>query len=298
MMTEERPNCLGFHEPDNVCDGNVKTGEPPCAWRGRCLTLISLCGGKPATEAEGGEELIANKLEEISDADLDAYTAVPAARSRASKAPGGPTPAPDPAPAPAPPFPPGGPGGPRGAKATTGDSRPRKVRKLHDEAKDGVKMAIQIYHPPVERHGAVLTLIEDFTKRFSFELGRALLVEGTGIFPGDLFVRYTPGMGGRLAHFYEATKGGRRRHRLLTRFQMLVRRPQFNLKTGIPADKLDEAIDLSPPAGLECLAWKDTKPHVALVGVDAGSVRDAALWLVRCYNDGLIDQPYVRKTKT
>lgn len=46
---KKRPECAGWHEPDPVCDGNPKTGEPECAFRGRCLILKELAGGESRT---------------------------------------------------------------------------------------------------------------------------------------------------------------------------------------------------------------------------------------------------------
>jgi hypothetical protein len=42
----EIPSCLGFHEPDVICDGGKNEGgrmEPPCAWRERCMALQTFC---------------------------------------------------------------------------------------------------------------------------------------------------------------------------------------------------------------------------------------------------------------
>jgi hypothetical protein len=67
----DRPECLGYHESDHVCDGgeNPDTGAPerPCAWRDRCL-LIQRIAGKPESVAgvlaQFTDEDLARKIEE------------------------------------------------------------------------------------------------------------------------------------------------------------------------------------------------------------------------------------------
>lgn len=265
----ERPDCAGWHEPDPICDGDGAR-EPACAYRAHCLKVIELAGGESRTA-----QTIARILESHTDAQLipaspptSPPTGVEAAEADEAlpKEPEAPTSPPTAA-----------------SGATT-------FPPIHTTEGGRVRTARDIHPRPSPRYDHVLPLVDTFTSRFAREVGRTLRQEGDPeTKPGDIFIRWTPGMQGRAANLYEATDRGTRRHRLITRIVMLVRDARFNLKTNVPDEQYSAALSLKPPAGPDCRVWTDVKPHVALVGVDAHAARDAARWLGRCFKLDLID---------
>lgn len=63
----DRPECLGWHEEDHVCDGGkneVGEKEPPCAWRDRCLVVKGLAGATP-TIGKVSAVLVSHQDEEL-----------------------------------------------------------------------------------------------------------------------------------------------------------------------------------------------------------------------------------------
>jgi len=283
VPTSERPECLGWHEPDPVCDGDVN--EPACEYKDRCLAVCSLVGGK----ARRTPELISAVAAEHSDADLDEWLKdreeelaalplpktppiarrarsvedfelaadEPEASLRLPTAPATVT---------------------RSAAPIPGFGTPiLKRRPEHD------------VHPrPTPRYDHVLPIVDAIVERFARELGRAVKPENDpDMLVGDLFVRYTPGMGGRLMGLYEATARKTIRHRIITRFVLLIREPRLNLKTN--CGDLIIAIGHQPPSAVVCRLWRDTKDSVTLVGVDAHTARESAQWLARLYHAGLIE---------
>ena len=299
----ERPDCAGWHEPDPICDGDEETGERPCAYKSRCLAICSGVGGKarrtPELIEEWDEDRIDQYLAEQDGTDprdtsgecrkLNPYGTCacegPASCTldKPAKAPSAastPEVEPEVAEAPAtPPRPPTAPAvGAGGSVPIPGFGTPvRKRRLAHD------------VHPrPSPRYDHVLPVVDAVVTRFARELGRAVKLENEeGMLVGDLYVRYTPGMSGRLLALYEATARNTARHRLIARFVLLRREPQLNMKTN--SSDLLGCVGQTPPSSVVCRLWKDTKNTVALVGVDAHTARESAQWLARLYNAGLIE---------
>lgn len=283
-----RPECAGWHEPDPLCDGDPGV-EPPCAYKARCLALreIALARQKkdPALGYEAALELVASVTTE---GDLDEILARPSEAAEGLE---------EAEEALAPPSTP-----PSSEKAEESpEEAPEDIPPLppvHDTEGGKVRTARELHPRPEARYSKVLPLVDALAESFARKLGKRLLREGDlSTRPGDLFIRYTPGMQGRLLGLYEATDRGTRRHRLITRIVLCVRVPRFNLKTNISSEKFVEAIDAKPPVGPECRVWNDSKPHVALVGVDAHAVSAASSWLVRCYQRSLIDDVRRRGSK-
>ena len=277
-MSDERPECLGWHQPDPLCDGDGGA-EAPCAWRERCLAVNTLFEKQTKSavtaavlSAEGAGWLITEEAGRavLSPSEPEPEPETPAKPTKSKKAP---------------------------KKAEKKEPRPRAVRSMDRAALGTIRTAPKVHPKPTE-FPAVVPLVEAFAERLAKELGRDLLPEGhKDLRAGDLFIRWTPGMQGRMGAIYEAVPGGTTRHYLLTRFIMTKRRPIYNLKTGIRAEQFLPAVDRKPPTGVECKTWKDTRSCVALVGVDEHATREAANWLARCYHADLITRPVRAKSK-
>jgi hypothetical protein len=294
-MTVKRPDCAGFHEPDPICDGDG--AEPPCAYRDRCLALITIADGAtgPASMAALKDEWDEDRLDQWFEEQAEGEAWTEEEREERLKlerdlALVGPPPAPATAPltSPAPkddPIPPPPPRPPsRAPTAPEGDGPlpgwGKKIRRR--------RPAFDVHPRPSPRYDHVLPVVDAIAERVAHELRRRLMPENDpDVRVGDLFLRYTPGMQGRLIALYEAT--GRRafRHRVLARFVLLVRDPRLNMKTN--ASDLIGCVAEDPPSSVVCRLWKDTKPAVTLVGVDAHTARASAIWLLRLYNAGLIE---------
>lgn len=289
-MSIPRPECAGWHAPDPICDGGP--GEPPCAYRERCLRILDLVGGAAKRDAMH-EASLAAQVEAIPESDLDPEPELPpvvpeppappvrpeAARKasgRASTSRVSPAAATEP------------PGAPTPLPAPVTPADPAPLPPIHSGP---VRTAMMLYPRPEAKFGHVLPLLDALAARLAGELRRRLMREGDpDTRPGDLFWRWTPGMNGRSATLYEATHHGNRRHRVLARAVMHRRTATYNLKTNIPDHHFAASVDLRPPRGPACKVWQDVKAHVALLGVDATYTVDAARWLARCYHNGLVDE--------
>ena len=282
--TIPRPECAGWHEADPICDGDPRTGEPPCSFKGKCLRVKQLAGDDKT------EAAIRRVLATYTDDEL--IPVIEEAQEPREGLAASPTDIESP-------------------ETTKGHTEPSEAPEdLPAEevpftfppilsTKGGRVMTNKTIYPrPSPRYDHVLPVVDMLLARFAREVSLVVRLEGDPkTRPGDLFIRWTPGMAGRTASIYQATDRGTMRHRLIARLIMLVREPRFNLKTNIPDTRYAEAVALTPPVGPDCRVWEDVKPHVALVGVDQHAVRDSAKWLSRCFKAGLISDVKRRKKK-
>ena len=311
----ERPECAGFHERDPVCDGGGPADEPACAYRERCLALIQLAGGKgPGQATKDYMVTIADVKRRYNERSLERWMARRASEPEVVKelaqedslarlaAALGEDPPKDKAKA------------RKGKKTSKKDSERRKKREEATELTEepepteeptgkprsrrmpgggvrpisvrGRKPTAGIGKPEFYAH--VIPIIEAVNERFARELHRVVKEEGdTTLQPGEFFTRYLKGAGGRKMALYECSERKKVAHRLIYRGEMLRRNAAFHMEVN--TQNYTESIEQKPPNGVQCVQWKNVKPLVVLMNVDASVAIDTGKWLARVYSKNLIE---------
>ena len=310
-MSIERPECAGWHEAEPVCDGDE--AEAPCAYRERCLLLLSFAGGKGVRTPE----LISKVNSEWDEARLDAHIEARDAKlqvlkdrehqlaleqaererkeaERKKKA--------------------------EELRAQRQAERQEAGREAHGEGiplelpvgplgattapallRAGVmpipgfgsrvkkqKKAKDIAPRPSPRYDHSLPLVDAFLELLATELGRKVLEEGEqSMRVGDFFLRYTRSMGGRAIGVYEATARNSATHRRIAKIVLQVTAATMNMQVNC-SDYI-QALRHRPPPAVQTRTWTDMKPMVTMTGIDAHSARDCARFVARLYNAGLIE---------